>query len=166
MTLEERIKQLEKVQARFPGELREAAKGATLRAIEKAAEMTPPTEGDDISGTHTLTSGMKQHWESDSVSTPAQQGESLVTVLANNKKYASYVNDGHRMDRHFVPGLYIDKASGHLAYDPEMAAARTGGLMVGTQTTYVEGIGMVDAAKEEYRRVLRSEVNKLMERMK
>ena len=166
MTLEERIKQLEKVQARFPRELREAVKGATMRAIEKAEEMTPSTEGDDISGTHTLGAGMKQHWRADSDWVPVQQGDTLVTVLANDKEYASYVNDGHRMDRHFVPGLYINPDSGHLEYDPEMAAKRTGGLMVGTRTTYVKGIGMVDAAKEEYRRGLRIEVEKLMERMK
>lgn len=166
MTLGERIKQLEALQARFPREVREAVKGATLRAIEKAEEMTPPTEGDDISGTHTLAVGMKQHWADDSSPVPVQEGEALVTVLANNKEYASYVNDGHRMDRHFVPGLYINPKSGHLEYDPKMAAERSGGLMVGTQTKYVAGIGMVDAAKEEYRRVLKIELDKLMERMK
>lgn len=163
MTLEERIKQLEKVQARFPGELRGAVKGATLRAVEKAEEMTPPTgEEDDLKGTHTWTGAMKQRWRADSQTMPQRQGNELVTVLANDVEYASYVNDGHQMDRHFVPGLYINPESGHLEYDPSAKV----GLIVGTKTTYVKGIGMVDAAKEEYRRVLKIEVDKLMERMK
>ena len=93
---------------------------------------------------------------------PQRQGNELVTVLANDVEYASYVNDGHRMDRHFVPGLYINPESGHLEYDPSAKV----GLIVGTRTTYVKGIGMVDAAKEEYRRVLKIEADKLMERMK
>ena len=173
MTLEERIKQLEKVQARFPGELRGAVKGATLRAVEKAEEMTPPTgEADDLKGTHTRTGAMKQRWRADSQVSPTQSGLQLTTILANragfdessenDTSYASYVNDGHRMDRHFVPGLYINPESGHLEYDP----SAKGGLIVGTKTTYVKGIGMVDAAKEEYRRVLKIEADKLMERMK
>ena len=43
MTLEERIRQLQDVQARFPSELSNIAKNATIRAVEKAVDMTPPT---------------------------------------------------------------------------------------------------------------------------
>ena len=42
MTLEERIAQLRDVEARFPGELTAVAKGATIRAVEKAAELKGP----------------------------------------------------------------------------------------------------------------------------
>lgn len=41
MTLEERIRQLQDVQARFPSELSNIAKNATIRAVEKAVDMTP-----------------------------------------------------------------------------------------------------------------------------
>ena len=58
------------------------------------------------------------------------------------------------MDRHFVPGLVINEESGMLEFNPD----GTGGIVVGTKTAYVPGIFMVDAAKEEYRRVLRQEL--------
>ena len=122
MTLEERIAQLRDVEARFPGELTAVAKGATIRAVEKAAELTPPTL-DDLSGTNTRSGGMKQHWATDSRVVPVKRGSTYVTELNNDKQYASYVNDGHRMDRHFVPGLVINPESGMLEYNPDGKAA-------------------------------------------
>lgn len=151
MTLLERMEALKWAQAQVPDILAEIAQTATLRAVKKAAELTPPTGG-DLSGTNTRTGELKQHWESDSQTTPVRQGSDWVTLLANDKEYASYVDEGHRMDRHFVPGLYINPESGLLEYDPKMAAQKTGGLVVGTQTAYVPGLHMVDAAKEEYHR--------------
>ena len=129
MTLEERIAQLRDVEARFPGELTAVAKGATIRAVEKAAELTPPTL-DDLSGTNTRSGGMKQHGATDSRVVPVKRGSTYVTELNNDKQYASYVNDGHRMDRHFVPGLVINPESGMLEYNPD----GKGGIVVGTKT--------------------------------
>ena len=126
--------------------------------MEKAAELTPSTQ-DDLSGTNTRSGGMKQHWATDSKVEPMgvglSGGSTYVTVLANDKEYASYVNDGHRMDRHFVPGLYINPSSGLLEYDPSAKV----GIVVGTKTSYVPGIHMVDAAIEEYRKTLKSELD-------
>lgn len=156
MTLEERIAQLQDAEARFPGELSAIAKGATIRAVEKATELTPPTL-DDLSGTNTRSEGMKQHWASDSKVTPVRRGDTYVTELNNDKDYASYVNDGHRMDRHFVPGLVINPESGMLEYNPD----RKGGIVVGTRTQYVEGIFMEEAAHEEYHRVVRAEADRM-----
>ena len=117
--------------------------------MEKAAGLTPPTGG-DLSGTNTRTGELKQHWAADSEIIPVRQGSDWVTILANDKEYASYVDQGHRMDRHFVPGLYVNPESGLLEYDP---AAKVG-LIVGAKTPYVPGVYMVDAAKEEYRRAV------------
>ena len=156
MTLAERAKQLAAMEPQVRNILRNAARNATIRAVEKATEMTPPT-GDDLKGTNTRTGEMKQHWATDSQLTPKKVGDTYQTVLANDKEYASYVNDGHRMDRHFVPGLYINEESGLLEYDPTMDT----GIVVGTKTFYVEGLHMVDAAKEEYRRVLAEELKKV-----
>lgn len=152
MTLEERIAQLRDVEARFPGELTAVAKGATIRAVEKAAELTPPTL-DDLSGTNTRSGGMKQHWATDSRVVPVKRGGTYVTELNNDKQYASYVNDGHRMDRHFVPGLVINPESGMLEYDPD----GKGGIVVGTRTQYVEGLFMEEEALQEYHFVVRVE---------
>lgn len=156
MTLEERIAQLRDVEARFPGELTAVAKGATIRAVEKAAELTPPTL-DDLSGTNTRSGEMKQHWATDSRVVPVKRGSTYVTELNNDKQYASYVNDGHRMDRHFVPGLVINPESGMLEYNPD----GKGGIVVGTKTQYVEGLFMGEAAREEYHRVVRAEAERL-----
>lgn len=156
MTLEERIRQLQDVQARFPSELSNIAKNATIRAVEKAVDMTPPLEN-DLRGTNPRSGGMKQHWRTDSQITPQVSGNKYTTVLGNNKKYASYVNDGHRMDRHFVPGLYVNPSSGMLEINPD----GSGGLVVGTQTSYVPGLHMEEAAQEEYHRTVAAEAEKL-----
>lgn len=153
MNLEERVKLLKQQKAQVQARLKEAAKNATMRAIEKAVELTPPTT-DDLRGTNTRTGEMKQHWVTDSKIGPVKKGDRYVTELNNDRQYASYVDQGHRMDKHFVPGLYLNPDSGLLEYD---SAADTG-IVVGTKTAYVKGKFMVDAAKEEYRRVLRSEL--------
>ena len=84
-----------------------------------------------------------------------------ITNEVISKQYASFVNDGHRMDRHFVPGLVINPGSGLLEFNPD----GTGGIVVGTRTAYVPGLFMVDKAVEEYRRVLREELKGLEELM-
>ncbi len=156
-SLEGRLKKLREHYNDLPSLLSGMVKGATLRAVEKATDMTPPTT-DDLSGTNTRTGSMKQHWASDSRVKPEVSGGRYTTVLANNMEYASYVNDGHRMDRHFVPGLYINEESGLLEYNPD----GRGGIVVGTRTSYVEGLHMTDKAKEEYKRVLRIEADRLI----
>ena len=156
MTLEERIAQLKQAQGKLRQRLAQAAKDATIRAVEKAAELTPP-EADDLSGTNTRSGAMKQHWATDSVLTPQKQADRYVTELANDLEYASYVNDGHRMDRHFVPGLVINPYSDMLEYNPD----GKGGIVVGTKTQYVEGLFMEEAAHEEYHRIIRTEAARL-----
>ena len=156
-------KHLVELEKRFPDMTRRIAaiaEGATLRAIETAKELTPPnTFGDgELRGVNMISGEMAEHWETDSSLTPV--GADFVTVLANDKEYASYVNDGHRVDKHFVPGLYID-ADGLLSRDLE----RDVGLMVGTKTTYVEGLHITDKAIDKYDEVVRGELDKLMGEM-
>lgn len=157
MTLEERIAQLRDAEARFPGKLSAIAKGATIRAVEKATELTPVGVEKPLAGTNTRSSGMKQDWAAKSKTIPQRRGDTYVTELNNDKQYASYVNDGHRMVRHFVPGLVINPESGMLEHNPD----GKGGIVVGTRTQYVEGLFMEEAAHEEYRRVVRVEADRL-----
>ena len=161
MTLEENVSRLKNIFAKLPEELSGIAKSATMRAVEKAAERTPPTQ-DDLKGTNTRSGELKQHWATDSKTEPEKKGQDLVTYLNNDKDYASYVNDGHRMDRHFVPGLYINPASGMLEYDPSSDV----GIVVGTKTFYVPGLHMVDEAKKEYERVVKEETKRLEDLLK
>lgn len=44
MTLDERIRQLQDIETHLPGEMSNIAKNATIRAVEKAVDMTPPLE--------------------------------------------------------------------------------------------------------------------------
>lgn len=86
-----------------------------------------------------------------------------VTELNNDMEYASYVNDGHRMDKHFVPGLYLNETSGLLEYDPGKRGEA--GMMVGTKTKYVEGLHMTDAATEAYKQTVKTEADALCRRI-
>lgn len=172
VSLQQRIQQLKKAQADLPSVLYRVQKEATLRAIEAAQDATPPkadTGRGPYIGANTITGQLKAHWASDSQLEPEASTDwtQLSTVLANDMEYASYVDQGHRMDRHFVPGLYINPYSGLLEYDPKMAAQKTGGLVVGTKTRYVKGEFMVDKAREAYEKaclaMLDDEIRRLLE---
>lgn len=157
LTLELRVKQLQAAQPKLKEKIIQACKGATIRAVEKATEMTP-TSPNELRGTNTQSGTMKQDWAAKSKTTPEVSGNKYTTHLNNDMQYASYVNDGHRMARHFVPGLVINQ-NGVLEMNPD----GKGGIVVGTKTSYVPGLHMVEAAKEEYRRVLRSELEDIGE---
>lgn len=164
-------KRLAELEKRFPNMARriaDIAEEATYRAVELATELTPPNtfeEGEER-GVNMITGEMAQHWKKDSSITPV--GADFRTVLANKVKdpendmeYASYVNDGHRLDKRFVPGLYIDPETGLLSRDLE----RKCGLVVGTKTTKVEGLHITDKAIDKYDEVVRSELDKLEREM-
>lgn len=171
VSIQKRINQLRKAGADLDNILYRTAKNATLRAIEAAQDATPPKKGTGRGpyiGTNTVTGELKAHWDTDSKKEPMggalSGGSTYVTVLANDLQYASYVNDGHRMDRHFVPGLYIDD-NGLLSYDPKMAADQSGGIVVGTKTKYVKGEFMVDKAREAYEKTIIAELDKEIARL-
>ncbi len=171
VSIQKRINQLRKAGADLDDILYRTAKNATLRAIEAAQDATPPKKGTGRGpyiGTNTVTGELKAHWDTDSKKEPMggalSGGSTYVTVLANDLQYASYVNDGHRMDRHFVPGLYIDD-NGLLSYDPKMAADQSGGIVVGTKTRYVKGEFMVDKAREAYEKTIIAELDKEIARL-
>lgn len=160
VTIQQRIQQLKKIAADdLPDIMYEAAKEATIRAVEATTAATPPKDGtgrgSGYSGTNTLTGELKAHWATDSITEPMggalSGGGQYTTFLANTMEYASFVNDGHRMDKHFVPGLYVNPYSGLLEYDP---AADTG-IVVGTKTKYVGGEFMTDKGIEEYQKSLK-----------
>lgn len=136
---------LRRAQQDIPAIIDEVAETATMAAVEKAAENTPPNGGAKIVGPHLRTGEMAQSWVTDSVTTP-NGGK---TLLANSKQYASYVNDGHRVDKHFTSHLAIE--GGQLVGKP----AGDGGLVVGTKTLYVPGLYMKEKAVDVYRDTVR-----------
>jgi hypothetical protein len=101
-------------------------------------------------GTGARTGQMAQHWTLDS-EVDSKYGK---TFLRNNMQYASYVNDGHRMDEHFVPGLTVNNGM------IERIHAEDGGIMVGVRTKYVRGYYMKEQALGKWRAVVRTELEK------
>lgn len=151
------LTKLQKARADLPKVLTSACKKATIRAVEATTEATPPkadTGRGPYIGANTVTGGLKQHWVSDSQVEPVISGTTISTALKNDLPYASYVNDGHRLDRHFVPGLHINEDTGLLEYDPGADV----GIVVGTKTKFVKGEFMVDKGKEAYIETLKEEL--------
>lgn len=162
VNLQQRVQQLKKAKADLDKVLRDVQKRATIRAVEAAQEATPPKEGAGRTfGTNTITGELKAHWATDSKIEPQVSEGEYKTELRNDKEYASYVDQGHRMDRHFVPGLYVNPGSGLLEYDPSAKV----GLVVGTKTKYVKGEFMVDKAKEAYQNTILAEMDKEIGRL-
>ena len=142
--------------------LEKIAEEATWAAINAASEATPPVG--DVRGAKTRSGELKAHWATDSITKPQKRGRELVTSLLNNVQYASYVNDGHRMDRHFVPGLYVNPFSGELEYDAERKDEV--GIMVGTKTQYVPGLFMAEKGEEAYKKAVDAGYDRLLESIK
>lgn len=154
-----RFAELWKMGQNVPKIMAEVAEGATIAAVERATELTPPNGGAAISGTGTRSGEMAQHWATDSTTKPIIIVGTVRTALANNMQYASYVNDGHQMDQHFVPGLIVN--NGLLEWLPEGSPGNDGGgIMVGTKTKYVKGKYMKQAAIGRYRKVVHMELDK------
>jgi len=158
-----RLEELRKAGANVPTIIAEAAEEGTIQAVEAAVKGTPPNVN-GLKGTNTRTGSLAQSWQTDSITQPIgftfSGGSTAVTMLKSNLQYASYVNDGHRVDKHYVPGLVPNGGLLEMV-DPEM-----GGIVVGTKTTYVPGLYMVDKAKGAYkttvRRILQQKVRELL----
>ena len=135
-------KQIKDIRSRLPDTVSEILENATLEAIEAAADKTPPNEFSD-NGTGTITGNLKSAWSRDSITEAKKVNNRYVTILANKEYYASFVNDGHIMDKHFVPGLMINPYSGLLE---RMPPGMEGGITVGTKTKYVTGKYMKENA--------------------
>lgn len=161
VSLQRRLQELKKAHENLPEALYQVQKNAAQRAVEAATEATPPNKKTGrLPGPNMITGELSEHWATDSQVEPDVSGNKLTSYLANSKEYASYVDQGHRMDRHFVPGLYIDE-NGVLNYDP----ARNVGLVVGTKTKYVKGEFMVDRAKEAYEKAVLAQLDDEIERL-
>ena len=141
-----RLEELRKAGQDIPKIIDEVAEVATIEAVRKARDNTPPNGGAPLAGTNMRTGAMAAAWEKDSITTPTH-GK---TVLVNSQLYASYVNDGHRVDQHYVPGLY---PNGGLL---ERVDPNVGGIIVGTKTARVPGLFMKEKAIGKYKDTVRN----------
>ena len=152
--MRKRLAELHKAGQDVPKIMIEVAEGATIEAVRVATENTPPNGGAPIAGTNMRSGDLAQHWMTDSVTTPEYSGGTVRTSLGNNMQYASYVNDGHRVDKHYVPELNKNGSLLEKSHDGK------GALMVGVKTTYVKGKYMKQKAIGRYRQVVRTELDK------
>lgn len=127
--------------SRFERNVKDACNEMVLRA----KETTPPKPGTER-GTNTVTGNLASHW---GYKYDIKENDTRVTIT-NNVQYASYVDQGHRMDEHFVPWLYIDPFTGQLSKHIPISGEKLFGLVVGTKTKYVPGYYMVDKARERF----------------
>lgn len=165
VSLQKRLQELKKAHENLPEALYQVQKNAAQRAVEAATEATPPNKKTGrLPGPNMITGELSEHWATDSKVEPMggalSGGSTYVSILANSMEYASYVDQGHRLNKHFVPGLYIDE-NGQLARD---LTAKVG-LVVGTKTKYVKGEFMVDKAKEAYEKAVLAQLDDEIERL-
>lgn len=141
-----RLEELRKAGQDIPKIIDEVAEVATIEAVRKARDNTPPNGNAPFAGTNMRTGAMAASWELDSVTKPTHGR----TILINSQNYASYVNDGHRVDQHYVPGLY---PNGGLL---ERVDPNVGGIVVGTKTARVPGLFMKEKAIGKYKDTVRN----------
>lgn len=156
MTFKQYVAGLDQMGLRLRTQVMEAQRTATIAAVNKATERTAPNDGIPR-GSNVVTGNMAQHWQKDSKVDPVDEGNRMTTELNCDAPYASYVNEGHWLYRHYVPGLYID-GNGLIS----KANVPGVGLIVAKDgKKWVPGRYMETDAIEEYRYVLKQELAKV-----
>jgi hypothetical protein len=109
-----------------------------------AKEHTPHPGDGKPRGFNVITGELSAHWESRFIAADKGSDYLGTVTLTNDMQYASYVQNGHRLTRHFVPWLYVD-GMGTISYETNHAQPMFG-MVVGTKTKYVKGVDMVGPA--------------------
>ena len=139
------FKNAQELSSKVESDFERCVRIATGEMIQTAKEKTPPLPGQQR-GRNTVTGALADHWGS---RFEKANGDNYNVYLFNNMQYASYVNDGHRMAKHFVPWLYID-SNGVIARHIPITGEQLFGLVVGTKTKYVGPYKMVESAQERF----------------
>lgn len=137
--------QLDKVINKLNNETRKNVKLACYEMVAEAKRCTPPHEGEER-GKNTVTGNMARHWDS---SYTVQDDSTIKVRLFNSVQYASYVESGHKMTKHFVPWLYIDGTNTIARHQP-VPGESLFGLVVGTKTKYVPPEHIVEKARNRF----------------
>lgn len=137
--------QLKHVTEKLNSKIRNNVRLACYEMVAEAKRCTPPHEGEER-GKNTVTGNMARHWDS---SFNIDDDYTIKVRLFNNVQYASYVESGHRMKKHFVPWLYIDGTNTIARHQPEPGEPLFG-LVVGTKTKYVPPEHIVEKARKRF----------------
>lgn len=134
-------------------------KDACYEMVAKAKEVTPPPPG-AVRGKNTTTGDMAAHWTfdirtvKDMHRVKLENGVYQIYEKANGQKvevhYASYVENGHKVDKHFVPWLRVDDTGMALERVIPEPGEKMFGIMVGTKTKEVPAANIVEKAQKRF----------------
>lgn len=79
--------------------------------------------------------------------------------LYNNSSYIGYINNGHRMEPHFVPGEWVGTVFDYNPFAKE-------GVIMGAKTKYVKGKFMLEKASGKAEKFLVSKMSKEVDKIK
>lgn len=119
-------------------------------AVLAARQASPHPNDGKRRGFNVITGELAAHWSWRYVKENSGSKQNLfgAVYLYNDTSYASFVQNGHVMHKHFVPWLYID-AMGTISYETNHNLPMFG-LVVGTRTKYVEGRDMTGPALKAF----------------
>lgn len=149
--LSDKLKQIaensQRLSKRLKKALQEDARDA-CEVMEQIAKAHTPHEGDGKErGFNVITNSLQDSWRAEFKASHSRKELGSV-LLTNEKPYAPYVQNGHKVTKHFVPWLYKD-SMGTISYETFHAQPMFG-LVVGTKTNYVEGVDMVGPAQKAF----------------
>lgn len=139
------IKELKAIPGEFDRVSEKLLNDTTSVAEVYAKDLTPAVTGD-----------AKAKWQTKKAYKVAK---GFRARLFNNSEYIGYINNGHRMEPHFVPGEWVgDK----FEYDP----FSKDGVLMGSKTKYVKGKFMLEKASGRAEKFLIRKANTEIENIK
>lgn len=130
---------LEKVAKTIEKEIDNFFYEMALKCLARTMKRTPVDTGD-----------LRKQWALSSI---VRTGAELTITIFNPLEYASFVEYGHRMTKHFVPGEW---KGNRFIYNPD---AETGVIM-GVKTQWVEGKYMCTISMKEISDIIPKEWDK------
>ena len=144
-TMDAFIKELKQFPNEFDAIVEELLNETVDVAEVKAKDLTPTVSGD-----------AKAKWKTKKA---YKVGNGFKAKLFNNSKYIGYLNNGHRMAKHFVPGYWCGN---EFKYDPQAKE----GVVMGSKTKYVKGKFMLEKASGSAEKYLVKAAEKKLEKLK
>jgi len=140
----ELTERLEKISETIDVEIENFCYEMALRALSRTKKRTPVITGD-----------LRKQW---SLSSIVKNGSNIDIILFNPLEYSSYVEFGHRVKKHFVPGKW---QGNRFIYNPNSDT----GVMMGAKTSWVEGKFMATISLKEIQDIVPTEWDKRFKRL-
>lgn len=132
------IREVNKSQHTIKKNVERNAKKACVAMVEKAKSLTPNSNDGKRRGANMISNRLVNSWVGEY---KVENGKFLTVTLTNLQPYATFVQKGHKVKKHFVPWLYISD-SGYLSYEKNHNQPLFG-LTVGVKAKRVEGVDMI-----------------------